>query len=156
MSSRRRLLKSALLAPLAALARPAAADYASAVEVFDAVDRLEADVRAWLGALAKALPACGAFATSLSKDYARHRERRAALRRRLRLPAGAPLPSPAAGDATLAGLRAAVESLVYAHVEGLPALGDDRAVDVMAHHMVDLSRHLTIVDLWIEQEQARG
>lgn len=156
-SSRRLLLKSALFAPLTALAaRSDATDYASAAEVFDAVDKAEADVEAALRALTKALPSAGAFSDSLLEDYARHRRRRAALRRRLKLGAAAPVTAATGGDLSLEGLRAAVEALVYAHAEGLPALNDSRAVDVMAHHMVELSRQLTVVQLWLEQEQARG
>lgn len=156
-TSRRSLLKSALLAPVAALAaRSQATDYASAAEVFAAVDKLEADVESRLRALAAALHSARAFADSLLRDHARHRQRRAALRRRLKLEAASATSAASGGDATLDGLRMAVEALVYAHAEGLPALGDAHAVDVMAHDMVDLSRHLTVVDLWIEQEQARG
>jgi hypothetical protein len=29
-------------------------------------------------------------------------------------------------------------------------------VDTLARHMVDLSRHLTVIDLWIEAEESRG
>lgn len=142
---------------MAALAaRSEATDYASAAEVFAAVDRLEADVESRLRALAVALPSARAFADSLLQDHARHRRRRAALRRRLRLPAAAAGAAAAGDDPSLDGLRMAVEALVYAHAEGMPALGDAHAVDVMAHDMVDLSRHLTVVDLWVEQEQARG
>jgi hypothetical protein len=52
----------------------------------------------------------------------------------------------------LEGLRAAQEALAYAHAEGLPALGDSFVVDALARHMVDLSRHLTVTQLWIEAE----
>jgi len=156
-TSRRALLKAALLAPAAALApRADATDYASAAEVFAAVDTLEADVESRLRALAAALPSARAFADSLLQDHARHRLRRAALRRRLKLNAAPEATAASGDDASLEALRAAVEALVYAHAEGLPALGDAHAVDVMAHDMVDLSRHLTLVQLWIEQEQARG
>lgn len=156
-TSRRSLLKSALLAPVAALAaRSQATDYASAAEVFAAVDKLEADVESRLRALAAALPSARAFADSLLRDHARHRQRRAALRRRLKLPTASATSAASGDDASLDGLRAAVEALVYAHAEGMPALDDAVAVDRMAHDMVDVSRHLTLVDLWIEQEQARG
>jgi hypothetical protein len=159
-TSRRALLKSALVAPLAALApRARAAEYASAAEVFAAIDALEAEVESRLRALEAALPTSRAFAASLLQDHARHRSRRAALRRRSKLPAAAQpsaSPAPSADDVSLEALQKAVQALVFAHAEGLPALGDAHAVDVMAHDMVDLSRHLTIVELWLEQEQARG
>ena len=47
-------------------------------------------------------------------------------------------------------------TLVYAHAEGLPALGDPRAVHVLAGHLVATARHLTVIDLWIESEENRG
>jgi hypothetical protein len=56
----------------------------------------------------------------------------------------------------LAALREAQQALVHAHAEGMPALGDRFAVDVLTHHMVDLSRHLTVIDLWIETETQSG
>jgi hypothetical protein len=149
-------LKSALLAPLAAVGGRALAAESAAQPVFDAVDELEAEVLARLRAVVLAVPACSSFAASLARDYERHRRERDALRRRLRLPAAA-APKPATGpEASLAGLREALQGLVAAHAEGLPALRDARSVDVMARHMVDLSRHLTVVELWIELEDARG
>src|SRR5204863_260642 len=30
------------------------------------------------------------------------------------------------------------------------------AVDLLARHMVDASRHLTVIDLWLEAEEQRG
>ena len=57
-SPRRALLKAALLAPVAALlARSGwARDYASAAEVFDAIDGLEADVAARLRGFQRSVP----------------------------------------------------------------------------------------------------
>jgi hypothetical protein len=156
--SRRALLEQAALGALALLAWPRrvdATDYRSAGEVFDAVDRLEADVGARLRAIAAALPSARAFVSSLLGDHERHRAVRLRLRRRLRLPVPSPTPA-AAPDIALDALRARQEALVYAHAEGLPALGDAGAVDAMARNMIDLSRHLTLIDLWIEAEGARG
>ena len=150
-STSRRALLAAALAPLAA-----ATEYASPNEVFAAIDALEAAVESRLRALAGALPSARAFAQSLLDDHARHRTRRAALRRRLKLQAAPASGAATADDVSLEAMRVAVEALVYAHAEGLPALGDAFAVDRMAHDMVDLSRHLTLVQLWIEQEQNRG
>jgi hypothetical protein len=150
-STSRRALLAAALAPLAA-----ATEYASANEVFAAIDGLEADVESRLRALAVALPSARAFAQSLLDDHTRHRTRRAALRQRLKLPVASVSTAATADDVSLEALRVAVEALVYAHAEGLPALGDAFAVDQLAHDMVDLSRHLTLVQLWIEQEQNRG
>jgi hypothetical protein len=132
------------------------ADYASARDVFDAVDRLEADVAGRLTALGEALAAARSFVVSVLADHRRHREARDRLRRRLRLPGVEAVVVHAADDHSLAGLRAAQEALVFAHAEGLPALGDPRAVDEMARHLVDLSRHLTVIDLWVESEEERG
>jgi hypothetical protein len=157
--SRRAILWNAALGALTALAWPrrvGATDYGSASEVFDAVDRLEADVGARLGAIAAALPSARPFASSLLRDHERHRAVRLRWRRRMRL-AVPSTPAPAAvADAALDALRAGQEALVYAHAEGLPALGDAGAVDAMARNMIDLSRHLTVIDLWIEAEGTRG
>jgi hypothetical protein len=152
-SARRALLKAALLSPLAALAaRSEARDYTSAAEVFDAIDSLEADVAARLRALRLALESSGAWAASVLADHARHRADRERLRRRLRLPPASSRAASAPGAADLEGLRAAQEALVYAHAEGLPAVEDPFVVDALARHMVDLSRHLTVTQLWIEAE----
>jgi len=153
--SRRALLKAVLLAPAAALlARDGAArDYATAAEVFDAIDGLEADVAARLRGFQRSAPGSRELVASVTADHARHRVAREAFRRRLGLPASS---APASGAAVVApdleGLRAAQEALVYAHAEGLPAIGDPFVVDALAHHMVDLSRHLTVTQLWIETE----
>ena len=155
--SRRLVLRALAVAPVLLLARSrsaAAKDYAGPVEVLDTIDVLEADVEARLGALAAATPGARALAASFAADHVRHRLVRADLRRRLRLPgAGAPR---AAGDASLEALRSAQEALVYAHAEGLPALGSPMAVDALAKNMIDLARELTVLDLWIEAEGARG
>jgi hypothetical protein len=152
--SRRGPLRLIALTPLAAClpaARAEATDYASPLEALDAIDALEADVAARLAAIGAEVPAARAFVESLSRDHARHREDRRRIRRRLGLgmPSG---PGPGSEDADLAGLRAAQEALVYAHAEGLPALADPSAVDTLARHMVELSRHLTVIDLWLEGE----
>ena len=131
------------------------ADYASAREVFTAVHGFEAEVESHLRALAMAAPLARVLAQSFLKDHERHRQQRAALMTRLRVTAAPALPAPAA-DASLGGLRTAQQALVFGHAEGLNALQDARAVDMLAHHMVDLSRHLTLIDLWLEQEQANA
>jgi hypothetical protein len=53
----------------------------------------------------------------------------------------------------LRALRDAHQNLVHAHAEGLPALGDRAAVDLLARHMVDVAAQLTVIDLWIEAEE---
>ena len=155
---RRGLLKALALLPAAAL-RPVVAeatDYADAPDVFSAIDRLEADVDARLRAIAREQPAAREFAQSVLEDGERHRRRRGQLRRQLGL-APAPEPTgPTSPDRTLEGLRSALEALAYAHAEGLPALGDPHAVDVLAHDMIDVSRQRTVVDLWISLEADRG
>jgi hypothetical protein len=150
---RRAFLRAAAVAPLAVLARPGeATEYASALEVLDTVDRLSADVASRLRALKARLPAARAFARSVLADQERHRAARARLRRRLRLAPGAAVPAAGSVDVSLEDLRAAQQELVHAHAEGLPAIGDPYSVDVLARHMVDLARHLAVIDLWIEAE----
>jgi len=130
-----------------------ARDYSSAAEVFDAIDGLEADVAARLRGFQRSVPSSRAFVASVAADHARHRAARAAFRRRLGLgPSSPPAGAGSAVEPDLEGLRAAQEALVYAHAEGLPAIGDPFVVDALAHHMVDLSRHLTVTQLWIETE----
>lgn len=156
---RRAALRALLVAPLVPLALPSSAratDYASAAEVFAAVDRLEAEVALRLRALAEASPGSKAFATSVLADHERQRRARARLRKRLGLPGAEEVRAEAAELVSLEALRAAQEALVHAHAEGLPALGDSHAVDVMAAHLVELSRHLAVVDLWLEAEGDRG
>jgi hypothetical protein len=154
-SDRRALLKAALLAPVAALlARSGMArDYSSPGEVFDAIDGLEADVATRLRGFQRSVPSSRDFVASVTADHARHRAARADFRRRLGLAPAPPPPGAApAAEPDLERLRAAQEALVYAHAEGLPAIGDPFVVDALAHHMVDLSRHLTVTQLWIETE----
>lgn len=156
---RRTLLKAVALAPLA-LAVPAsraeAADYASAAEVFDAIDGFEADAASRLRRILKERGGARAFVLSALADHERHRAVRARHRHRLGLAASGIRSISEAADASLDGLRAAQEALVYAHAEGFPALGDSLAVHDLMANMVDLARHLTILDLWLEKEQARG
>lgn len=159
MSERRALLKAALLTPVALALRTTCAeatDYASAAEVFESIDRLEADAAARLRRLGRQSPAARAFAASALADHERHRRVRARQRARLRLGAAAVATAAESEDASLAGLRAAQEALVYAHAEGCPALGEELAVHELMANMVDLARHLSVIDLWIEREEARG
>lgn len=156
--SRRALLRALALSPLAWLGRAPRAeakDYTVAAEVLDAIDALEGDVGARLSTIAAALASARPLVRSLLADHARHRTARALVRVHLRLPAG-PTPSLAKPGSSLDDLRAAQEALVYAHAEGLPALGDATSVAALAENMRDLARHLTIVDLWLEAEAARG
>jgi hypothetical protein len=153
-SARRALLKAAALAPLwAAAARAEAREYGSAAEVFDTIDGLEADVAARLREVRLALASSAAFAASVLADHARHRAARARFRRRLRLaPSSTASARSDPGAPDLEGLRAAQEALVYSHAEGLPAVADPFVVDALAHHMVDLSRHLAVIQMWMEAE----
>ena len=144
--NRRRVL--GLLAALPAAAPPALArDYASEEEVREAIDALAVEVEAHLHAIARAVPRAAAFVTSARADLARHRRERGAP------PAAPPGPSHTR-PASLPGLRTALEALVHAHAEGLPALRQRAAVRRLAEHMVDLSRLMAVVDLWIESESA--
>ena len=109
-----------------------------------------------LAAIARAVAGAGTFARSVAADHVRHRTERERLRRRLKLPVSSPPAAPSKPHVSLAGLREAQQELVHVHAEGLPALGDAGAVDLLAHHMVDGARHLTVIDLWIEAEELRG
>jgi hypothetical protein len=155
---RRQAIRAALAAPLLAALAPRAEskDYADAAEVLQAIDRLEADVATRLRAIAQALPSARSFAGSCLADHDRHRRRRAGIRARLRLSPPAPGGSEVTSPLSLDALRKAQDALVYAHAEGLPTLADRGAVDVLARDMVDLARHLTVIDLWIEGGAARG
>jgi hypothetical protein len=146
------------MAALGAVAAPRVAgarDYASASEVLDTIDGLAAEVEGALDAIVRKVPGAAAFATSLRADHARERAGRAAVRSRLRLPSAAASKS-RADSASLDGLRSLQQDLVHAHAEGLPALDDERAVQVLAGHMVEAARRLTVIDLWIELEGQRA
>jgi hypothetical protein len=155
------VLGALALAPLAlAGASPLASadEYVSAHQVLDTIDWREADVAARLDAIEKQVPGARAFVASVMADRARHQADRARLRRRLRLAASPrpEVPGAPAAAVTLEALQAAQQALVDAHAEGLPALGDALAVDVLAHHMVDLARQLAVIGLWIDGEAERG
>ncbi len=149
-------LAAASWAPLSLGASAEATEYASAAAVFAAVDRLEAEVGLRLRALAESSAGAKALATSVLSDHERHRRARNRLRQRLRLPASEPARIEALDLASLEALRLVQQALVHAHAEGLVALGDPQVVQVMAAHMVELSRHLAVIDLWIESEANRG
>jgi Xaa-Pro aminopeptidase len=130
-------------------------EFVSAGSVFDAVDTLEAEVATRLRAIADARAAAHAFAASCLSDHERHRSQRGELRRRLRLGNGTAMGREVKNPLSLEALRKAQENLVYAHAEGLPALQDARAVHTLAGHMVDLSRQLTVVEIWLDAEAPR-
>ena len=131
-------------------------DYASPAEVLVAIETLDADVAARLQAIAAAQPAAAAFAASASASRTRRASERARLAARLRVPPPAPAPASAGTAPGLRGLREAQQALVHAHAEGLPALADAEAVDLLARHMVELAGQLTVLDLWIEDEERRA
>jgi hypothetical protein len=151
---RRALLEALAAAVLASPASARAREYAFPSEVFDEIDRLATEVDARLGALAAAVPGADAFARSVASRHAAHRRERDAMR--ARLGAGFARPGPAPSVTTdLAELRTALQDLVHAHAEGLPALGNPEAVDLLARHMVERAAQLTVVDLWIDAEASR-
>lgn len=156
--SRRRLLKAAGLVPGALLAseRAAAADAAPAAAALRAICDQAAEVVARLQGLA-ARVAVRAFAESLLRDHTRHRAERDRVFALLGREAGSVPPPTAPADALdLGELKAAQEKLTYAMAEALPLLGRAEAVRTIAHQMVDSSRHLTLVGLWIEAEERRA
>jgi hypothetical protein len=156
---RRDLLKAVALAPVALVLRPepaSANDYASAGEALAAIDGLEAEVAFRLRALGAGVSSARAFTASLVRDLEAHGRARDQLRLRLGLGGRSPAKEAVEDALDLEGLRAVQEKLTYAHAEALPALADAQAVQLLAGHMVDLSRHLTLVVLWIEAEERRG
>jgi hypothetical protein len=160
-NGRRRVLRTAALLPAALAAGPraaAATDYASAEDAFAAIDQLEAEVVARLRRLEADVKVARSFAASLLRDHDRHRREREALRHDLGLVGTTPAaPPPAPNDVLdLAALKETQERLMYAHAEDLPILGQAPAVRELAHHMVDQSRHLTLLGLWVEAEEERG
>lgn len=155
MSVDRRSTLKALLG-LGFVARTAAGEeYASAGAALDAIEGRSESVEAVLRALrGESEPLRKGFSSFL-EDYRRHRQDRAALRRTFGIPpAREARPEPKA--VTLRDLRAAVQELVFAHAEGIPALGSGRAVTVIGGHLLDVARHLAIVDLWLEPEAGLG
>lgn len=149
--SRRRVLRAAVAAPIALLARSAdARDYKDAAEVWDTLEVLAARADARLLALSRAYPPAARFVASARADLARHRVERDPLRA---MPARSAAP-PAEIDEprSLPKLRESLADLMHAHAEGLPALRREDAVRRLGEHMVDLSRLVTVVDLWIAAE----
>ena len=155
--------RRAVLAALAGVpvvswaARAEAREYTSVADVFDEIGRREVEVEVRLDAIVARVPAAAPFAKSVRATHARHGTERRELEVRLRVKT--PRPSaPALGrDALdLEALRSAAQALVHAHAEGLPALDDAEAVDTLARHMVDVQRLLTVIELWVEAESARG
>ena len=133
-----------------------ATGYASAGEALAAIDALEAEVVERLLRLEESVFSARAFAASLKRDHQGHRRERDRLRSRLGLGARATPKATFDDPLDLEALRAAQERLTYAHAEALPTLADAAAVQVLARHLVDLSRHLTLVGLWMEAEERRG
>jgi hypothetical protein len=148
----------ALLPGAVALPPPSAGatHYSSAAEAFSAIDVLQAEVAGRLQRLAEGL--FRAFAQSLLRDLERHRLERVALRAPMKLGLAGPVSSAVADteEDVLDALRAAQEKLTHALAEALPVLDNPRAVRTLARHMMDLSRHTTLVGLWIDSEESRG
>jgi len=156
-AGRRLVLRALAAAPLAALVpRAEARDYASAAEVLAEIDRLEADLDAGLAALSADVPAAAPLARSMRDDHDRHRRARAALRKQLRAGSPSTPPPRASGPRTIKALRGLAQDLVHAYAEGMPALREGGAVDVLARHMVDDARHLAVLQMWAEAEGLDG
>jgi hypothetical protein len=130
-------------------------EFASAGEAFAALDALGAQVVERLRRIEKSVPSARTFAVSLERDLEEHRRERDALRLRLGLGPADTFRENVDDPLDLEALRAAQEKLTYAHAEALLTLGDAAAVRALARHMVDLSRHLTLLGLWIEAEERR-
>lgn len=157
LAGRRAVLRALVGAPLAAVAtRADARDYSSAAEVLAEIDRLESELDARLSALAASMPAAAGLSRSVRADHERHRMARAAVRARLHLVSAAatPGPPPARSALSLAQIQAIAQDLVHAYAEGLPAIGSPIAVDALARDMVDDARHLAVLEMWAETEEA--
>jgi hypothetical protein len=158
VSPRRAFVETTLvaLAGLMAAPRASATEYKSSADALNDLERLSSDVVGRLRAL-RELPVARAFCDRLLAEHERLQRERWALRARLGLPAPAPsAPRALLAPRSLAALRDAQNALMLAHAEALPALPDPTAVDRMARHAMTASRHLTLLDLWIEAEDARG
>jgi hypothetical protein len=156
-AGRRAILRAVAASALAGLAaRADARDYGSAAEVLAEIDRLESELDARLSALAASMPSAAALGRSVHADHERHRRARAALRARLHLGSAAAIAGPPPGRflLTLAQIQAIAQDLVHAYAEGLPAIGDPIAAEALARDMVDDARHLAVLQMWAEAEDA--
>jgi len=127
----------------------------SAGAALDTMDARAALVEAMLGALRKDSAPFRRGASSFLDDLARCRKDRAAVRRLLGLlpaPGSAPVDKPG----SLRNLREAQQELVFGYAEGIPSLDDSRAVALLVPDLLDLARHLAVMDLWIEGEDKNG
>ena len=94
-------------------------------------------------------------ASQVLADLRRCRQNRIAIHHLLGiLPGATESPKPPATG--LRALRAGIQDLVYAHAEGIPVLGNSQAVTMLVPDLLDVARHLAVVDLWIEGEGKNG
>lgn len=157
LSRRRALGLGAATLLVGVVSRPAAAaDYTSAAEALDAIEGFEVEVARHFLRLRRTVPAARVMIDSFRRDHERHRRHRERVRRRLGLALSAAAAASEAAASPLDAVREAQAALVYAHAEGLPAVGDQVSVGLLLGDLVDLARHLTVIDLWIEAEAARG
>jgi hypothetical protein len=157
LSDRRTVLRAflSLGGVILGASRLQAEEFASAEAALEAMETRSATVEAMLAGLRSDSAAFGKAAASFLADLRRHRQDRARVRRALGLlPAAVETLSPKVS--TLTDLRAAEQALVFGHTEGLPALGNSRAVAVLVPDLLDVARHLAVIDLWIEEESDRG
>ena len=155
-ASRRALLAGACAMGVVSVATPRvvrAKDYASRRELFDDLDRLSAVCGMRLGALGRERSNAAVLVSRFLAALERYRATREDSRRRFGLPGGVDpgsMAEPVDGD--LKGLRQALDDLMVAYAEGLPALGDAGVVARLAADMVDVSRLRTVIDLWAVSE----
>jgi hypothetical protein len=142
------------LAFLAGSRRAPAAEFPSGEAALDAMEARSETVEAALQDLAHNSRPFGRGAASFLADLRRHRQDRARVRKLLGLlPPHVETPPPK--TATLTDLRAAQQELVFAHAEGIPALGSPAAASVIVLDLVDVARHLAVIDSWIEAGASR-
>lgn len=146
---------------LAGAAPPALArDYTSRSEALDSLDALASICRERLRAVGQARPNAGLLVSRFLARLEEHRLNREQVRRRLVAGPGAEGRGPTASraseeraEASLIGLRQALDDLMIAYAESLPVFGDATAVSTLAVSMVDVSRLRTVIDLWVVAEE---
>lgn len=132
-----------------------AKDYGSKREALDEIDRLSATCGMRLGEVGRSRPGASVLVARFLTALQRHRATREDVRRRFSLPPGVD-PGSQVGevDAELVGLRQALDDLMIAYAESLPAYGDSNVVSRLAIDMVEVSKLRTVVDLWATAEVA--
>lgn len=135
--------------------KASAKDYATRRQALDDLDRLASICGMRLGMVRRERPASMLLVSRFLKALEGHRERREDVRRRFGLPRGLdPASQVGEADPDLSALRQALDDLMVAYAESLPALGDASMVARLATDMVEVARLRTVIDLWVVAEEA--